>query len=177
MSQWTASGDNPNSYWDAIVAKHSATLSDEDALKGETLISAESDSSQQQADLLIFCDQQPEAFFKLLRHLSPTAQEQIVSYYILAATQNRLAPLWCSTQTLLSCLLRRATKTFCAALVFGEGISQDQIREVLEEAGLEEQLVRGSNDAVLIERAVGQLHPVRLPAFPPALDPDVGGCF
>jgi len=142
MSQWNAGGDNPNGYWDAIVAKHSATLTEEESLKGETLISIESDSSQQQADLLIYSDQQPEGFFKLLRHLSPIEQEQLISYYVLAATQTRLAPIWKSTQTILSYLLRRATKTFCAALVFGEKISQQQIQSVLEAAGLESQLIK-----------------------------------
>jgi hypothetical protein len=140
VAHWDQS-DNPNSYWNSVVDARSATVDAETSLRGETLISVESDGSQQQADLLIYLDTQPESFFPLLRHLTPIEQEQLLSYYVIGATQTRLAPLWKSTQTLTSYFLRRATKTYCATLVFGPEIRQEQIENVLQAAGLEEQMI------------------------------------
>ncbi len=78
------------------------------------------------------------ALMRMLRKLKPEAQDHLLSYYLLAKTQSSLAPLFATTQTIVSFTLRTAVKTMPTKNVMWEGDpSVEQMRPILERAGLE----------------------------------------
>jgi hypothetical protein len=117
-------------------------LSVEDSLKGETLLSIETETNRQDADLFVFVESYPEKFFELVRRLPAREQEQLVCYFIVGGTQSRLCGIWLTTQTLLSQRLRRAIRAFAAAVMFGTlQVPEEKMREILERQGMEWQTI------------------------------------
>jgi len=124
---------------DSVVANRAMQLSEEDALEGHTTISLETCGELiDKADkyTLTYIQENFADFLKYLRFLKKEDQELLLSYYILAKTQNTLALIHKSTQTVCSFRLRMAAKTLGAFILMGEP-TPEKMHEILEKAGLE----------------------------------------
>lgn len=132
-------------YMDSIAADRSmlAYREDEEAmLEGKQLISLEADSDQQEQDIFVYITENFASFLKVLRLLKPPEQELLLSYFVLHKAQTLLAPIFKSTQTVCSFRIRMAVKTLACLMLFGGFPSEDQLREVLIDAKLEEVKLR-----------------------------------
>jgi len=113
-------------------------LSEEDALKGETPISAETNSEiTDDQKIFAYIEENFPVFLRTLRYLKKEDQELLLSYYLLAVTQNRLAIIHRSTQTVCSFRIRMAVKTLCAFMLYEEEFTPEKMKDVLAGAGLE----------------------------------------
>jgi hypothetical protein len=115
-------------------------LSEEDQLEGTTTISLETcEDLQQEEDVLTYIQDHLAEFLKTLRYLKKEDQELLLSYYLLSKTQNTLALIHKSTQTVCSFRIRMAVKTLCAFIMMGEP-TPEKMKVILEKEGLENSL-------------------------------------
>ncbi len=113
-------------------------LSDEEALEGNTLLSMESDPKMKEDQkILAYIQENFPMFLKMLRLLKKEDQELLLSYYLLAKTQNTLAIIHRSTQTVCSFRIRMAVKVLCAFILYEKEFSPEKMKEVLTGAKLE----------------------------------------
>jgi hypothetical protein len=127
-------------YMDSISAGRALLLSEEEALEGATTISLETCGDlTQEEDVFSYIQDHFAEFLKTLRYLKKEDQELLLSYYLLSKTQNTLALIHKSTQTVCSFRIRMAVKTLCAFIMMGEP-TPENMHDILEKAGLESSL-------------------------------------
>jgi hypothetical protein len=114
-------------------------LSEEQQLEGCTTISLETCGDLSEDDITSYIQENFAEFLRTLRYLKKEDQELLLSYYLLSKTQNTLALIHKSTQTVCSFRIRMAVKTLCAFIMFGE-VTQEKVQAVLIKAGLEDSL-------------------------------------
>jgi hypothetical protein len=125
-------------YMDSICASRAMLLTDEEALEGQTLLSAESDPKKKEDQkILTYIQENFPMFLKILRLLKKEDQELLLSYYLLSKTQNTLAIIHRSTQTVCSFRIRMAVKVLCAFILYGEEFTEGKMKDVLVQAKLE----------------------------------------
>jgi len=79
-------------------------------------------------------------FLKMLRSLKKEDQELLLSYYLLSKTQNTLAAIHKSTQTVCSFRIRMAVKTLACFIMMGGAPTVEMMQTILTRAGLEDTL-------------------------------------
>src|SRR5208282_3515469 len=126
-------------YMESITGQRSLRLSEEDQLEGQTTLSLETCTDLQDTDVLSFIQERFADFLVTLRFLSREDQELLLSYYILSKTQNTLALIHKSTQTVCSFRLRQAVKRIGTFLLLGAP-TEEVMGKVFENAGLENTL-------------------------------------
>ncbi len=125
-----------SAYFESIVANRAIELTEEEQLEGNITISQETQLDQQEQKKFAYIQDNFANFITALRHLKKEDQEMLLSYYILAKTQNTLALIHKSTQTVCSFRIRMAFKTLGTFLMMGEP-SVDKMHNILALAGLE----------------------------------------
>lgn len=114
-------------------------LSEDDQLEGTTTISLETCADMTEEDILTYVIENFSEFLKTLRFLKKEDQELLLSYYLLSKTQNTLAIIHKSTQTVCSFRIRMAVKTLACFIMMGEP-TIEKMHEILVRAGLENSL-------------------------------------
>jgi hypothetical protein len=124
-------------YFQSIVANRALLLDEQEALEGGVLVSIETaEDQQQEEDIWVWLQEHFGQFLRLLRHLPSEDQELLLSYYLLGKTQNTLATIHHSTQTVCSFKIRMAVKNLCVFLMMGEP-TQETMGDILIGANLE----------------------------------------
>ena len=129
-----------SAYFDSIVATRAMLLNEEEALEGGTLISLESQADMAEEDILTYIQENFAGFIRILRSLKREDQELLLSYYLLSKTQNTLATIHKSTQTVCSFRIRMAVKTLGTFIMMSGAPTVEKMHEVLTKAGLEDSL-------------------------------------
>jgi hypothetical protein len=124
---------------DSISAERSMLLTEEEQLEGTTTISLETQADMTEEDVLTYIMENFAEFLKFLRYLKKEDQELLLSYYLLSKTQNTLAIIHKSTQTVCSFRIRMAVKTLACFIMMGEP-TVEHMHGILEGAGLEKSL-------------------------------------
>jgi hypothetical protein len=130
------------SYMDGVIAERALRLDPEESLEGNTLVSLESQSELAEEDILTYIQENFAGFIRILRSLKKEDQELLLSYYLLSKTQNTLATIHKSTQTVCSFRIRMAVKTLGTFIMMGGAPTVEKMHEVLTQAGLEDSLVK-----------------------------------
>lgn len=126
-------------YMENISAARAMLLDEEHQLEGATTISLETQQDLMEEDILTYVMENFSEFLKMLRFLKKEDQELLLSYYVLAKTQNTLAIIHKSTQTVCSFRIRMAVKTLACFIMMGEP-TIPHMHEILIGAGLEDSL-------------------------------------
>jgi hypothetical protein len=126
-----------SAYMDSITAARSVLLSDEEALAGGTTISCETTDEFGVDDIYIYCQEHFADWLRVIRVLSREHQELLLSYYLLGKTQQVLAGIVSSTQTVCSFRIRMAVKLAGTYLMMGGTPDEATMRTILLKAGLE----------------------------------------
>lgn len=126
-------------YFESITSARAMLLTEDEQLEGATTISLETQADMAEDDVLSYVQENFAEFLKKVRYLKKEDQELLLSYYLLAKTQNTLAIIHKSTQTVCSFRLRMAVKTLCAFIMMGEP-TPEKMHVILEKAGLENSL-------------------------------------
>ncbi len=129
-----------SAYMDSVCASRSILLSETQQLEGQTLISLESQFDLAEEDVLTYIQENFVGFLTMLRSLKKEDQELLLSYYLLSKTQNTLATIHKSTQTVCSFRIRMAVKTLGTFIMMGGAPTIDMMHEILSRAGLEDSL-------------------------------------
>jgi hypothetical protein len=129
-------GDLTNPYMEAITAKRSLMLTEEEALAGNVTISLETQSDELDNDLFTSISEHPSLFFHSLRALDKRDQEILLAYYLIGSNQTTLAIMHHTTQTLMSYYLRMSTKRIGTHILMGQPTEQG-MAEILNTSGLE----------------------------------------
>ena len=123
-------------YFDSITSARAMLLDEDEQLEGATTISLETQADLAEEDICSFITDNFDRFLKTLRFLKQEDQELLLSYYLLSKTQNTLALIHKSTQTVCSFRIRMAVKTLGTFMLVGEP-TEELLHEVLEKAGME----------------------------------------
>ena len=134
-------------FFDAVVAQRSLLLDAETALEGEVTLSLETQTDMAEADVLTYIEDHFGDFLKNLRYLSKEDQELLLSYYVLSKTQETLAVLHRSTQTICSSRIRRAMQKMGTFLMMGPPTAA-VLREAFVQYGLEDSLPKPLSEVV-----------------------------
>ena len=126
-------------YFESISSARAMLLDEDEALEGATTISLETCADLAEESVFNFIQEHFDKFIKTLRYLKKEDQELLLSYYTLGKTQNTLAVIHKSTQTVCSFRIRMAIKTLGTFLMMGEP-TEELLHEVLERAGQENPL-------------------------------------
>jgi hypothetical protein len=129
-----------SAYMDSITSARSMLLSDEEALAGGTTISCETTDEFGVDDIYVYCQEHFADWLRVIRVLSREQQELLLSYYLLGKTQQVLAGIVSSTQTVCSFRIRMAVKLAGTYMMMGGRPTAEQIRVVLIKAGLEDSI-------------------------------------
>ena len=122
----------------SVADARAMLLDDQEALEGQTLLSMENDPKlKEDQKTITYIQENFSKFLRMLRHLKKEDQELLLSYYLLSKTQNTLAIIHRSTQTVCSFRIRMAVKTLCSFMLFEEEFTEAKMRDVLTRAGLE----------------------------------------
>lgn len=122
-------------------------LDEDEQLEGATTISLETQADLAEEDILSFINENFDVFLKTLRFLKKEDQELLLSYYLLSKTQNTLALIHKSTQTVCSFRIRMAVKTLGTFMLVGGEPTEELLNEVLTKAGMERSLEREDQTA------------------------------
>jgi hypothetical protein len=123
-------------YFDSITSARAMLLNEEEQLEGATTISLETQADMTEEDILTYVMENFPEFLRMLRFLKREDQELLLSYYLLSKTQNTLAIIHKSTQTVCSFRIRMAVKTLACFIMMGEP-TVARMHEILTGAGLE----------------------------------------
>jgi hypothetical protein len=126
-------------------------LDEDEQLEGATTISLETQADLAEEDILSFISDNFDRFLKTLRFLKKEDQELLLSYYLLSKTQNTLAIIHKSTQTVCSFRIRMAVRTLGTFMLVGGEPTEELLHEVLEKAGLENSLEKAPLSRVIME--------------------------
>jgi hypothetical protein len=138
-------------YFESISANRALLLTEDEALEGCTTISLETCADLAEEDILSFINENFSQFLKTLRYLKKEDQELLLSYYTLSKTQNTLALIHKSTQTVCSFRIRMAVKTLGTFMLVGGEPTEKLLHEVLEKAGFENSLEKAPLSTVVME--------------------------
>ena len=94
-------------------------------------------------DILTYVQENFSEFVQTLRFLSKEDQELLLSYYILSKTQNTLALIHKSTQTVCSFRIRQAVKRIGTFMMLGAP-TEEVMAKVFKDASIEEVLPTNS---------------------------------
>ena len=98
-------------YFESIVGHRAIAQFDEQlALEGAETVSLETQGDLVEHDYLRYVQENTAQFIRLLRWLNREDQELLLSYYLLNKTQNTLALIHQSTQTICSFRIRMAMR-------------------------------------------------------------------
>jgi len=114
-------------------------LDEAEQLEGTTTISLETQGDLAEDDVLTFVIENFSEFLRFLRYLKKEDQELLLSYYLLSKTQNTLAIIHKSTQTVCSFRIRMAVKTLACFIMMGEP-TMERMHDILDGAGLEKSI-------------------------------------
>jgi hypothetical protein len=114
-------------------------LDEHEVLDGQTTISLETCSDMTEEDILTYVQENFSDFLKVLRFLSKEDQELLLSYYLLSKTQNTLALIHKSTQTVCSFRIRQAVKRIGTFMMLGVP-TEEVMTKIFKKAGLEDSL-------------------------------------
>jgi hypothetical protein len=131
-----------SAYFDSIVATRAMMLNEQESLEGQTLIGLECQADMAEEDILTYIQENFAGFMRILRSLKKEDQELLLSYYLLSKTQNTLATIHKSTQTVCSFRIRMAVKTLGTYIMMGGTPTVEMMHEILTTAGLESSLVK-----------------------------------
>lgn len=131
-------------YFDSIVAHRAilasrgdhGELDEHEVLDGQTTISLETCADMTEEDILTYVQENFSDFLKILRYLSKEDQELLLSYYVLSKTQNTLALIHKSTQTVCSFRIRQAVKRIGTFMMLGVP-TEEVMAKIFIKAGLE----------------------------------------
>jgi hypothetical protein len=123
-------------YFELISAARALLVDEEQALEGATTISLETQPELAEDDVFTFVHDNFEKFLRALRFLKKEDQELLLSYYLLSKTQNTLALIHRSTQTVCSFRIRMAVKTLGTFMMMGTP-TRETLHETFEKAGHE----------------------------------------
>jgi hypothetical protein len=126
-------------YFDSITSARAMLLNEEEQLEGTTTISLETQADMTEEDILTYVIENFAEFLRFLRYLKKEDQELLLSYYILSKTQNTLAIIHKSTQTVCSFRIRMAVKTLACFIMMGEP-TVEHMHDILDKAGMEKSL-------------------------------------
>ena len=138
-------------YFDSITSARAMLLDEDEQLEGATTISLETQADLAEEDILSFISDNFDRFLKTLRFLKKEDQELLLSYYLLSKTQNTLALIHKSTQTVCSFRIRMAVKTLGTFLLVGGEPTEELLHEILDKAGLENSLDKAPLSKVIME--------------------------
>ena len=138
-------------YFESISANRALLLTEDEALEGCTTISLETCADLAEEDILSFINENFAQFLKTLRYLKREDQELLLSYYCLSKTQNTLALIHKSTQTVCSFRIRMAVKTLGTFMLVGGEPTEELLHEVLEKAGFENSLEKAPLSTIVME--------------------------
>jgi hypothetical protein len=108
------------------VEEHRDNLSAETVSENSSLI-----------DFKSFARDCPEKFFSLLEHMRPDLAEILIEYYLLGKSQSFLAKCRKQIQARAFEILRLAEQALGALIILGPHPTRDQLRPILETAGIE----------------------------------------
>lgn len=137
-------------YFDSITSARAMLLDEDEQLEGATTISLETQADLAEEDILSFINDNFDRFLKTLRYLKREDQELLLSYYLLSKTQNTLAIIHKSTQTVCSFRIRMAVRTLGTFFMMGEP-TEEMLREVFVKAGLENSLEKAPLSTVVMD--------------------------
>jgi hypothetical protein len=121
---------------DAVTAQRALLLTEDQSLEGATTISLETQLDLSEDDILTYVEDNFTEFLRVIRYLSNEDQELLLSYYLLSKTQNTLAVIHRTTQTLCSLLIRKAVERVGTFILLGPP-TQESMQAVLIREGLE----------------------------------------
>jgi hypothetical protein len=128
-------------YFEWITANRAVQADEQQALEGTLTISAETQGDLGEGDIGVFVHEDFPQFLRTLRFLSKEDQELLLSYYVLNKSQNSLAPIYRTTQTICSFRLREAVKRLGTFIMLGHP-TREIMSDILTNAGLERAPVR-----------------------------------
>lgn len=123
-------------YFESVTAQRALLLNEDQALEGTTTISLETQLDLSEDDILAYVEENFTEFLRIIRYLSAEDQELLLSYYLLSKTQNTLAVIHRTTQTLCSLLIRKAVERVGTFILLGPP-TQESMEAVLTREGLE----------------------------------------
>lgn len=126
-------------YMEAICAQRAMAMEEDTYLEGCNTISLETQSDLVEEDILTYVQDHFAEFLQNLRFLSKEDQELLLSYYLLSKTQNTLALIHKSTQTICSFRIRMAIKKLGTFLMLGVPTAE-VMAGILTKAGFENSL-------------------------------------
>lgn len=127
-------------YFDSITSARALLLDEEEQLEGCTTISLETCADLAEEDILTYVQENFAEFLRRLRFLKREDQELLLSYYLLSKTQNTLAVIHKSTQTVCSFRIRMAVKTLGTFIMNMGEPTVEKMHDVFEKAGVENSL-------------------------------------
>jgi hypothetical protein len=128
-----------SAYMESITASRALLLDEDEQLAGMTCIGLETQQELTEEDILTYIIENFAEFLRFLRFLKKEDQELLLSYYLLSKTQNTLAIIHKSTQTVCSFRIRMAVKTLACFIMLGSP-TQEKMKEILTGAKLEDSL-------------------------------------
>ncbi len=142
-------------YMEAICAQRALLMDEDSYLEGCNTISLETQDELVKKDILTYIQDNFANFMRQLRFLSKEDQELLLSYYLLNKTQNTLALIHKSTQTICSFRIRMAEKKIGCYMMLGVP-TVEVMSEILTKAGFENSLDKESSDekAVVLSKVV-----------------------
>jgi len=141
-------------YFDSITSARAMLLDEEEQLEGTTTISLETQADMTEEDILTYVMENFAEFLKFLRYLKKEDQELLLSYYLLSKTQNTLAIIHKSTQTVCSFRIRMAVKTLACFIMMGEP-TVEHMNSILAKARYTDPK---TNEEVMLERTLGEIN-------------------
>src|SRR5271166_6075627 len=139
---------------ESLVGNRALLLTEEEALEGNVTISQETQLDQQEQKKFGYIQDNFANFITALRHLKKEDQEMLLSYYILSKTQNTLALIHKSTQTVCSFRIRQAVKRIGTFMMLGAP-TEEVMAKVFKKADLENELpVNSKGDQVGLSKVV-----------------------
>lgn len=152
-------------YFESIVAHRAilnskgdhGELDEQEVLEGRGLVSMETCADMTEEDILTYVQENFGDFIKILRFLSKEDQELLLSYYLLSKTQNTLALIHKSTQTVCSFRIRQAVKRIGTFMMLGAP-TEDVMKTVFTKANLENELPPNSRSEQVGLSAVVSLY-------------------
>jgi hypothetical protein len=124
-------------YMETLAIARALLLSEEDSLAGSTLLSIECQSEFSDDNIEDYIQGHIRGFLIYLRFLPTVDQDLLLSYYLTGLTQNTLALIYKSTQTMCSADLRRAVKTLTTILMFKGQPTVEQLAPIFQDAKLD----------------------------------------
>lgn len=127
-------------YMESITGLRSIAADEQSVFEGTATVSLETQADLVEHDYLRYVEENTGQFIRLLRWLTPEDQELLLSYYLLSKTQNQLAIVHISTQTICSFRIRMAMQKLGTYMLFGGPPTVERMAPILTKAGVENSL-------------------------------------